>query len=106
MATDSQRQERRGAKVYDGKVNAGSGNTTGHKNDVRTADRSIEFKTTRAKSYALKLEDLILAERNALLDGREALFGLDFVTADRTFRYVIIPEWDYLELSNGRQAPG
>lgn len=104
MTTDSQRQEREAAKRYGGKVNAGSGNSTGHKNDVRTprdgTALSIEFKTTRAKSYSLKREDLLRAEREALLDGRSALFGVEFrIEAPyRRFRYVVISEDDFLDL--------
>lgn len=98
MTTESQKQERRGAKVFGGKVNAGSGNTDGHKNDVRTEDLSIEFKTTGQKSYSLRLDALRNAEKEALLDGRSALFGLDFRTQSHVFRYVILPEWDYLDL--------
>jgi hypothetical protein len=94
----SRKQERRGAKVYGGKVNSGSGNTDGYKNDVRTPDLSIEFKTTKQKSYNLRLDALRNAEKEALLSGREVLFGVDFETASQLFRYVIMPEYNYLNL--------
>ena len=97
MVTDSQRQERRGAKVYGGKVNSGSGNTDGFKNDVRTDDMSIEFKTTSNKSYSLRLDSLRTAEKEALRGGRESvLFGIDFRTPRQTFRYVVLTEEEYL----------
>jgi hypothetical protein len=107
MTTDSQKQERRGAKVYGGTVNAGSGNTSGHKNDVRTDDLSIEFKTTRQKGYYLRLDALRNAEKEALVDGRECIFGLDFVTSkEGTFRYVIMPEdWFLMLLDNQSYEP-
>lgn len=102
MTTDNQRrsrrQENRAAKVYGGKVTSGSGNTTGLKNDVNTVDLSIEFKTTKQKSYNLRLDGLRKAEKEALLNGREALFGIDFETGPRTFRYVVLSEYDYLQM--------
>jgi hypothetical protein len=95
---DSREQERRGARMHEGIVNSGSGNTTGHKNDVRTVSHSIEFKCTRNKSYSLKLSDLITARKEALLDGREALFGIDFITPGRTYRYIVMDEDEYFRL--------
>jgi len=100
---DSRKQERRGARVYGGTVNSGSGNTSGHKNDVRTPELSIEFKCTRQKSYTLKLADLLTAANEAIRDGREALFGLDFLHQEPNgrlvnHRFVILPEWDYLDM--------
>ena len=109
MATDSQKQERRGAEVYGGKVHSASGATNGWKNDVHTPDLSIEFKTTRNKSYSLKLSDLITATGHALLGDRDMLFGIDFVTTGRTYRYVVMEEDQYFalrELAYGSQAPG
>lgn len=100
MVTDNQRrsrkQEARGAKVYGGRVNSGSGNTDGFKNDVRTKDLSIEFKTTKQKSYNLRLDALRVAEKEALLSFRDMLFGIDFETPKSTFRYVVLTEMDYL----------
>lgn len=99
MTSDSQKQERRGARVYGGTQNSGSGNTTGHKNDVRTVDRSIEFKTTKARSYTLKLDDLRKAEVEAIMDGREAILAIDFtVDHPAVHRYVLVSEWDYLDM--------
>jgi hypothetical protein len=98
----SRKQEKRGARVYGGIRNSGSGNTTGHKNDVRSSTLSIEFKTTTNKSYGLKLAELQAAEDNALLDGRNALFGIDFeeqhLGKRKTFRYVVQTEYDFLEI--------
>ena len=104
MTSESQKQERRGAKVYKGTQNSGSGNTNGHKNDVRTPGYSIEFKTTRQKSYSLKLADLKTAAKNALLSGREVLFAIDFqeqTSSGRidTHRYVVMPEWEFLDMT-------
>ena len=73
----SLRQERATAKREGGTVNPGSGNGWKRKNDVRTPEESIECKTTTKKSYTLKLDELLLAERNALLDGRRMRFELE-----------------------------
>jgi hypothetical protein len=101
---DSAQQERRGAQVHGGVRNSGSGNTTGHKNDVITDTRSIEFKITRNKSYSLKLQDLITAHKEALLSGRDALFGIDFITPGRTYRYIVMEEYEYFSLVNGTET--
>jgi hypothetical protein len=94
----SRKQEKRGAKLFGGTVNAGSGNK-GRKNDVQTEEWSIEFKTTTAKSYSLKRDELLLAERNALLAHRKALFGIDFAGGDNgTHRYIVVGEDDVLSL--------
>ena len=89
----SKKQEKRGAKLLGGSVNAGSGNKS-RKNDVRTDDWSIEYKTTTAASYSLKLADLKLASRHAVLEHRSALFGIDFSGSGGTERYVVIAEGD------------
>jgi hypothetical protein len=94
----SRKQEKRGAKVYGGTVNAGSGNK-GRKNDVRADEWSIEFKTTSAASYSLKRADLLLAERHAILEHRRALFGIDFADGKSgTSRYVVLTEDDLVTL--------
>ncbi|MER5754324.1 hypothetical protein [Streptomyces sp. NPDC002088] len=79
MLKKSQRQERRGAGLLGGTVNAGSGNGWVRKNDVRTPEYSVEYKVTSKGQYALKEKELITAEKQALLDGREMLFGLQMV---------------------------
>lgn len=49
------------------------------KNDVKTDDLSVEFKYTDKKSYPLKEEELLRAERQALQDsGREFAFYVGF----------------------------
>lgn len=105
MTTDSQKQERKGAKDYGATVNSGSGNTTGHKNDVRqpydpvTPSLSVEFKTTKNKGFYLRLDTLRTMEKEALLDGREGILGLEFRTSKQgAFRYVIMPEDWFLDV--------
>lgn len=93
----SVRQETRGAQDFGGVVNSGSGNKD-RKNDVRVGrDLSIEFKVTRAKSYRLQLSELLLASRNAIIECRDAIFGLEFVVGSGSHRFVIVPEHMWLE---------
>lgn len=94
----SRKQEKRGANVYGGTVNAGSGNKA-RKNDVRSDEWSIEFKTTTNGSYSLRLKDLEDASRNAVLEHRKLLFGIDFAGRDiGTRRFVVLEESDLLEV--------
>ena len=87
----SQKQEARLAKWYGGRVTPGSGNGWVHKNDVKTPSLSIEAKYTDAKSYSLKLADLIKAEKIALIDGRDSIFTISFSGEE----FVILREADY-----------
>lgn len=73
----SQKQEKNLADRYDGKVNPGSGNGWIHKNDIRSEVFSFEAKTTEKSQYPLKLAELQLAERHALLSGREMVFVIE-----------------------------
>ncbi|MFJ2113371.1 hypothetical protein ACIOEX_16045 [Streptomyces sp. NPDC087850] len=73
----SQDQEKKLAVHYGGTVNAGSGNGWMHKNDVRSDRFSFEAKTTEKKSYSLKLDELVKAEKNALISGREMVFAVE-----------------------------
>jgi len=90
----SQKQEALLAKRYGGKVTPGSGNGWVHKNDVKTPTLSIEAKYTDAKSYSLKLADLIKAEKIALMDGRDSIFTVSFSGEE----FVILREADYRAL--------
>lgn len=90
----SQKQEAQLAKRYGGQVTPGSGNGWVHKNDVKTPSLSIEAKYTDAKSYSLKLADLLKAEKIALMDGRDSIFTVSFSGEE----FVILREADYREL--------
>jgi hypothetical protein len=91
----SQRQERNGAQAHGGTQNSGSGNGWVRKNDVRTPELSIEYKHTDKKQFPLKEVDLLLAERNALLDGRDMVFGISFHGGRN---WVVISEEDFLTM--------
>lgn len=72
----SRRQEQQQAAALSGSRTIASGSQWIQKNDVRTAEWSIEYKFTDKKSFSLKLAELKQAERIALLDGREMAFGI------------------------------
>lgn len=78
MVTDGQRKSRKQEKDWaaktGGRVNPGSGNGWRHKNDVRSASFSDELKYTDKKSFSIKLDDLLTAEKNALADGKDMRF--------------------------------
>lgn len=94
MRTPSQRQEARVAKKFGGRTTPGSGNQWDRKNDVRTPDTSFELKVTGKKQYALKASELELGERNALLDGRDFVFGIELNGRN----WIVISEDDYTTL--------
>lgn len=97
----SMRQERAAAARFGATPTKGSGNGWRQKNDARTETESIEFKATNRKSYSLKLEDLDKAWREAVLDDRRMVFGLEFTSPEwlsSPKRYVVLTEDDYLEI--------
>jgi len=105
LKTPSRKQEERHAARYGGRRTPGSGNGV-IKNDVRTATDSWELKITDAKQYALKCEDLLKAEKYALLDGLNMRFKVEFRKFGRSF--VVMSEEDYLVMEeqarHGSQA--
>jgi hypothetical protein len=92
-------QEKRLAKEAGGYVNPRSGAGDWHKNDIRTESLSIEAKTTSKSQYSLKNLDLLLAEKNALLAGRDMAFIIDMCGRSWT----VVPTEEYLDL---REAAG
>ncbi len=95
MLKKSQKQERRGAQILGGTVNAGSGNGWVRKNDVRTPEYSVEYKVTGKKQYALKEAELTTAERQSLIDGREMLFGIQMESGRN---WIVMSEETFLTL--------
>ena len=92
----SQRQEKRLSEEFGGTTNSGSGNGWLRKNDVRSDDLSIEAKTTMAKQYTLRLNELKQAEKYALLDDRIMAFVIEF--AAQGDEYVVLNKEDFLNL--------
>lgn len=87
----SVKQEKKWAEKVGGIRNPGSGNGWRHKNDVREDDFSHELKFTSKSQFTLKLADLLTAEKNALVDGKEMTFVIEMggrnwvIVADYTF---------------------
>jgi hypothetical protein len=87
----SRKQEAAGAERFGGRVVPGSGSGWAVKNDVKTDDLSLEYKFTEKKSYSLRYDDLVKAERQALLDsGRDFAFvvelgGREWVITSREY---------------------
>ncbi len=73
----SRKQENRVANTFGGKRTPGSGNQWHTKNDVRTTTHSFELKTTTKSQYTLKAKELEEGEKNAILDGRDFVFGVE-----------------------------
>lgn len=90
----SRKQEKRLAKQSGGYVNPRSGAGDWHKNDVRTESLSIEAKTTTKTQYPLKHLELIKAEKEALLAGRDMAFVIDMCGRSWT----VVPTEEYLDL--------
>lgn len=90
----SRDQENRRARRSGGTRNAGSGSGWLRKNDVRTATFSFENKITKYRSFTLKLDDLIKAEKIALLDGRTMVFEINM--DGRTYMVMTEADWETL----------
>jgi len=97
----SRKQEKRGAKEFDGYTNPRSGAGDWHKNDVRNEQLSIEFKTTSKKQYTLKESELLLAEKEALLSGRRMLFVVEINGRE----WAVQPKEDFLDYYDPDQEP-
>jgi hypothetical protein len=90
----SRRQERRVAAENGGRVTPQSGAGWYAKNDVRTPTESWECKTTRARQFILKLDELRRAWSQAVVDNRTMVWEIEF--GDE--RYVVLQKDDYIEL--------
>lgn len=101
---DSQKQEARGAKQHGGAVRPGSGSKASAKGDVRVprnpgasvlaSGTLIEYKRTEGKGIRLTTVVLEKIRREALLEGRRPLLGLELGGRD----YVVLPVEDFLDL--------
>lgn len=105
--TDNQRrsqdQEKRAAKRYGGRRQAGSGSSHRAKGDF-VAEGKIrgECKFTRAKSFSVKLEELLKIEKEA--SGMEMpLFEVEFQGVFPHKRYVVIRSEDYEALKDAQE---
>lgn len=92
----SQKHEKRLAKVLDGQVNAASGAFWSRKGDVRASKWLLEHKWTGKKSKTITSAELQKITNEAIMDGRVPVFGIHLDGED----YVIMLETDFLELHN------
>lgn len=90
----SRKQERALAKSVEGHTTVRSGAGWAVKNDVRNAQWSFEAKTTTRGSFTLTAAALALAERNAVLDGRESAFVIEM--AGRTWVVLSLEQYTTL----------
>lgn len=91
----SKKQEERVAKRLGAKRQKASGALPGAKGDIRkTGSIRGECKFTRAKSFVLKLEELLKIEQEGAL-GENPAFFIEFQGQQPPKRYVVIPEWLY-----------
>src|ERR1039457_5801424 len=99
---ESRKQEHDWAERWGGELSPGSGNGDKFNADVRTDIHLIELKYTHAASFTLKLGYLRKIAQQALLDGRDSVFGIELTQAawpeppSGDAGYVVLPEWDYL----------
>jgi hypothetical protein len=90
----SQKHEKRLAKLVDGSVNAASGAFWSRKGDIRSKDLLIEHKWTGKKQVTIKSDVLKKITREAILDNRIPVLGLHLDGEN----YVVLLEDDYLEM--------
>jgi hypothetical protein len=88
----SRAQEASVAADNDGRITPGSGNGWRIKNDVRSREFSFECKFTSKDYYSLKLKELQVAERYAVMDGKMMAFVTD-ITGKRYYT-ISQPTWE------------
>lgn len=97
----SDRQERRLAKEFGGRVTPGSGSGS-IKGDVTTGEEMIEAKTTTKRQFTLKLETLQKLEYEARAVGKRPVLILHIDDDSPVLlhhpEWVLIPKNDYLEM--------
>jgi hypothetical protein len=96
----SQAQERRGAKLFGGRVLPGSGSRWFAKGDVSTDRFLIEYKRTDRASFSITLETWQKIRREAALEGKTPLLGVN-IGGELGRNIVVLDEDDFLEMLNG-----
>lgn len=92
----SQKHEKRLAKVVGGNPTAASGAFWSNKGDVRAPGLLIEHKWTGKKSKTISSVELKKITMEAFMDGRLPIFGFHLDGED----YVILGESEFLEIWN------
>lgn len=92
-------QEKKAEQRYGARRQPASGAMPHAKADLRDPGRvRVECKFTRAKSFTLKLEDLLKLEREKAGD-EHPVFEIEFQCEKPFKRYVVIPQWLYSHLT-------
>lgn len=95
----SRKQEKRVAKKFGGSTTPASG-AASVKGDIRNAFVSrTECKSTKAKSYSLKLAELQKIASEAE-HGEDPIFHIEFAGQHPPQSFVVLPEWVYERLLN------
>jgi hypothetical protein len=105
----SRLQERRAAEDLGGYVQKASGATDFAKGDVRKpGDVRVECKTTSARSFSLKLDELIKIQGEALRGGAEsAVMQVEFQGAQGlNKKYAVLPWAEFLALRESALGEG
>ena len=97
MLKDWEIAEHRTAMFWEGQLQPGSGNTKFKKNDVVTNNEMISVKQTEKESYSIKLKDLNILKRQAMIEGKKPHKVIQFCGITHS-RFVVLPEDDYLFL--------
>lgn len=92
----SQKHEKRIAKVIGGTTTAASGAFWSRKGDVRSDGLLVEHKWTGKKTKTISAAELEKITLEAVMDGRLPVFGIHLNGED----YVILLETDFMELWN------
>lgn len=90
----SQKHEKRLAKLVNGQKNVASGAFWFRKGDVRSQDLLIEHKWTGKKSFTLQSSVLEKITTEALLDSRTPVLGISL----NDVNYVVMDENDFLTM--------
>lgn len=100
----SQDQEDRAAKRYGARTQPGSGSRPGTKGDLRK--RGVlrgECKETTAKSYTLKLAELLKLQREASTD-ELPLFEIEFQGVHPYQRFIILPDNAFVAMTERQES--
>jgi len=95
----SQKHEKRLAKLIGGSTIAASGAFWSRKGDVRSDDLLIEHKWTGKTQFSLRAVVLEKIVKEAILDGRLPVLGFSL----NNNNYVVLTEDDFLEIRHALQ---
>jgi hypothetical protein len=98
---DARKGEHDAADRWKGTLSPASGSGPRAKNDFRTVDELVEYKYTEKKSFSLVEEQLLDLNTNAVIEGRVAVFLVEFAGGTR---YAVLREDDFFEYVHGTRT--